>query len=273
VIGALEQRINLHPELAGTYGYRPSRLASTTPQRATTPPHRGPGGRGRAPDGRPRSTPTGPRSRRHASRGPRVTGGNDISRRTSHPRRIDGRRGPRRSPGVGTLHAGGGPAEEPGRPVPVRSRAATDLGRRLGVRSHRDRPAGTPAARRGHRLGSCVAARDAHRRRRSLRGQHRRSTVTIINARPAEDIDEPVSSEPSTRPVGRTQGRRPRRVGNRPAGRGDRTRRRGPGASRRGRPRRGNRGRAHPGVQHRRRARRRTRGGRGGGGCTGNQPR
>ena len=91
---------------------------------------------------------------------------------------------------MGTLHAGGGPAEEPGRPVPVRSRAATDLGRRLGVRSHRDRPAGTPAARRGHRLGSCVAARDAHRRRRSLRGQPRRSTVTIINARPAEDIDE-----------------------------------------------------------------------------------
>ena len=92
MIGALEQRIKLHPELAGTYGYRPSRLASTTPQRATTPPHRGPGGRGRAPDGRPRPTPTGPRSRRHASRGPRVTGGNDISRWTSHPRRIDGRR-------------------------------------------------------------------------------------------------------------------------------------------------------------------------------------
>jgi hypothetical protein len=32
----------------------------------------------------------------------------------------------------GTLHAGGGPAEEPGRPVPVRSSAATDLGRRFG---------------------------------------------------------------------------------------------------------------------------------------------
>lgn len=110
---------------------------------------------------------------------------------------------------MGTLHAGGGPAEEPGRPVPVRSRAATDLGRRLGVRSHRDRPAGTPAARRGHRLGSCVAARDAHRRRRSLRGQPRRSTVTIIDARPAEDIDEPVSSEPSTRPVGPDAGTTP----------------------------------------------------------------
>ena len=111
----------------------------------------------------------------------------------THPRRSDGRRARGGVPGgdVARWRWPRRPAEEPGRPVPVRSRAATDFGRRLGVRSRRDRPAGTPAARRGHRPGrgastpgTPTAAADPPR------GQPRRSTVTIINARPAEDIDE-----------------------------------------------------------------------------------
>ena len=170
-------------------GYSVGRATSTTPTRGRkSTPNGGTAatvGRYTPPawDSRPRSRRARPRIRRRAEtdadrteiaslrlgRGPRRSRGNDNSRRRQHPDASTAARSAAASPGgnVALWRRPRRHAEEPGRPVPVRSRAATDLGRRLGVRSHRDRPAGTPVARRGHRPGNCVPYRDAHRRRRS----------------------------------------------------------------------------------------------------------